>query len=378
MNINHGALYNLQGKSPVLKPLGVSNHQNATVVPLSREGPGDVLRGGVISKTGKVERSSLLYRNFSQIVFPPEAPPAATATIGDQAIYGGFIFNHFGHFILESLARLWVCQTLLDEQIVFTSSEALTNWQLEIFDILGLLDRIRILREPTVCRKLTIPNVGYRIQDYMHPDHAEFLGCSAPKEEKEITRPLWLSRAALPAQDRIEGEKELESVLLKSGWNVVHPEALPVSRQLALIESASIVAGVEGSALHAITLVKRISGPVVVFRRLFNQNYHTISTAKNIHQIDFVGAIGRCFSLGSNRYRFVSPTRSAEMLDEFRKNWEHADLKSHIDAHDLPRLSLYQDDVCAMTSPYLGAGAVGGKAALREILAVMNRKLLRR
>ena len=361
-----------------MKKLGAITLEDATVIPLSRRRAGEVLRGGVIANTGKVECSSLLYRNFSQVVFPPEAPPAATATIENQAIYGGFIFNHFGHFILESLARLWVCQTLLDEQIVFASSETLNNWQLEIFDILGLLDRIRILREPTVCRKLTIPNVGYRIQDYMHPDHAEFLGCSAPKEEKEITRPLWLSRAALPAQDRIEGEKELESVLLKSGWNVVHPEALPVSRQLALIESASIVAGVEGSALHAITLVKRISGPVVVFRRLFNQNYRTIATAKNIHQIDFIGAIGRSVSLGSNGVRFVSPRRSAEALDEFRKHWKHADLKRHIDAHDLPRLSLYQDDVCSMTSPYLGGGSVGGKAALQEILAVVNRKVLRR
>ena len=361
-----------------MKKLGAITLEDATVVPLSRGRLDEVLRGGVIANTGKIERSSLLYRNFSQVVFPPVAPPAVSATIAEESIYGGFLFSHFGHFILESLARLWVCQTVLDTPIVFASTDRPNNWQLEIFEILGLIDRIRILREPTVFRKLIVPDVGYRIQDYMHPDHAEFLGCSVPNEGKEITRPLWLSRAGLPAQDRIEGEKKVESVLLKSGWNVIHPETLPVSHQLAFIGRAPIVAGVEGSALHAVALVKRVAGPLVVFRRLFNQNYRTISTAKNIHQIDFLGAIGRGFSLGTNRFRFVSPRRSAETLDQFRKHWEHSDVKNHIDAHDLPRLSLYQDDVCSMTSPYLGGGAVGGKAALQEILAAVNRKFLRR
>lgn len=356
--------------------LSFSVLDDATVIPSYRDSSNKVDRGGIINCKGRVEKKSLLYRNFSQIIFPPSAPRRTIKKINETHIYAGFLFNHFGHFILESLARIWTARKVPDIPIVWAAAGDLNNWQREICEMLGIAGRVRTLEVPMCFRKLLLPDVGYRIQDYIHPDHAKFLAAYSPSLNEKRGPPLWLSRSALRAEQAIDGEDEFENELNKRGWDIVHPEQLSVTKQLALIANASVVAGVEGSALHAVLLVERLSGPLVVFRRLFNQNYRTIADVKNILQYDFFGAIGPSKSLFKSNLIFVSPGRSASMLDEvYRRHQEDVINGKAPYRQDLPKLSIYQDDTEQLTNFYLSNHDPGFNAAVKMLVTSIGKKI---
>ena len=70
---------------------------------------------------------------------------------------------------------------------------------------------------------------------------------------------LFLSRArhhavvaGNPARVRTDPEWErfVETRFAEAGFDVVHPEELPVSRQISLVRGADLIAGLSGSALH--------------------------------------------------------------------------------------------------------------------------------
>lgn len=348
----------------------------ATVIPLQKTKPEKVLRGGVITSDGSVERSSLLYRSFSQVVFSPKDRCVTPATIEGEYIYGGFLFDHFGHFILESLSRSWACREIDEIPIVFASSAMLKDWQADIFDVLGILDRIVVIHRPTRFKTLWLPEAGYRIQDFMHPYHAEFLGCFSSSLIEHDAKPIWLSRSALSADKRIAGEEKLEEVLRQVNWKIVCPETLSIREQLQLIASAPMVAGVEGSALHAAALIREFKGPLVVIRRLFNQNYRTISNAKGIVQYDFIGAIGRNSASDPASHQFRSPERSANLLRQLFDGLQVGDCSEQCrDPFYLPGFSIYQDDIEDVTSPFLGMTRFGGRAAVRTISATVRNRI---
>lgn len=358
--------------------LEIATLEDAIVAPIYRDSGNRVNRGGVINHKGEVEKQSLLYRNFSQIIFPPSSAASVIETCDEEHIFAGFLFNHFGHFILESLARVWAVRQVSNSPIVWATDGELNAWQREICETLGFANRVRTLKGPTRFKKLLLPDVGYRSQDYIHPNHAKFLGAYSRSQDDEKGPPLWLSRSALRGKQTISGEGEFEQALKKRGWDIVHPEQLSITKQLALIAKASVVAGVEGSALHAVVLVDQLSGPLVVFRRLFNQNYRTIASVKNIVQYDFIGAIGRSKSLIKSDLIFVSAERSASMLDEVRQRHQNDACNAEaVSVQNLPKLSIYQDDVEQLTSLNLSNQNPGLNVALNFLGTAIAEKIRR-
>ena len=62
---------------------------------------------------------------------------------------------------------------------------------------------------------------------------------------------IYLSRSKLTNDLRkIIHEEELESLLRRSGWRIVHPENLSISEQLTALDDARVIAGNLGSAMH--------------------------------------------------------------------------------------------------------------------------------
>ena len=62
---------------------------------------------------------------------------------------------------------------------------------------------------------------------------------------------VYVSRSMLPEHYRqLEGEKELEELLLECGWSICYPEKLSLSQQLEVLASARVLAGCTGSAFH--------------------------------------------------------------------------------------------------------------------------------
>jgi capsular polysaccharide biosynthesis protein len=62
---------------------------------------------------------------------------------------------------------------------------------------------------------------------------------------------LYLSRTRLADRKRSAlNEPEIEALMEARGFTIVHPQLLPIQRQIRLARSAEIIAGCDGSALH--------------------------------------------------------------------------------------------------------------------------------
>jgi hypothetical protein len=219
---------------PPTGPLRAEAFTDATVMPFTRftrqnGRPG--LRMGVFDAQGKVVPNSLLRRSFGKVGFAA----AFTAHTRDTAardprtvIFGGRLSRHFGHFLLESLAKAWYAKQHPELPVVWAwpadrPEPGYSPWQAAVFEVLGLINEPVFVSQPTRFGQVVVPDSGYRIKDFFAPQQAAFLA-AYPARRRDPGRRVWLSRA------RVDGgvihAPRLEGELAAAGWSVVRPETL--------------------------------------------------------------------------------------------------------------------------------------------------------
>jgi hypothetical protein len=213
-------------------------------------------------------------------------------TIDAPVIYGGFLIRHFGHFIHESLSRLWwlapgegmerraqeASQQLqqLNADVVFFMPEWLDNgkdllpYMEEILCLLGLpASRIRILQRPLRFRQLWIPACvwGFATDSQVLDQR---LGCdtralmrhllaSSQVEPPELDQPgkVYVTRSGLPfSLGRLIGDAVLDPLMAEAGYKVFHPEAVSLAEQIRVYSQAKDLIFMDGSSLYVLWFAK--------------------------------------------------------------------------------------------------------------------------
>ena len=274
--------------------LAVRLIKNSVVYPTIRVAshPGKLLMGVYDEDAEYVEDTVLDRRSGEQgAPVPRDLFPVVTDSDAPEAIYAGPLYYHFGHFLLESLARAWYTHQHPDVPFVWAGAHTwqgfeLRRWQLEILDILEITNPTRIIADPARFEVLHVPDIGYRYDDRFHPEHAEFLGrYQGPAQVRH--RRLWLSRSKTGGKVRDLNSEPTERRLAHAGWVIAHPETLTVREQLDHLARAEVVAGEEGSAFHALMLLKDVSAKKFhIIRRHGPEhpNMHTIGDARQVDQ----------------------------------------------------------------------------------------------
>ncbi|AFY29234.1 glycosyltransferase family 61 protein [Cyanobium gracile] len=210
--------------------------------------------------------------------------------IEPTAIFGGYLLRHFGHFLHESLSRLWwlgqgkspnslvegVRRRLQAEggDVVFfmphwlDDGKDLPAYMAEVLTGLGLpIERIRILVEPAHLRHLLIPAQcwGFRFDQ---PAWNEELGCdcrelmrnllgsydrTAAPGESTLPSPekLYVTRTGLPLQlGRLIGDVFLDRLMEAAGFRIYHPERHSIAEQIRQYSHANELVFMDGSALY--------------------------------------------------------------------------------------------------------------------------------
>jgi hypothetical protein len=238
---------------------------------------------------GSIVEELLLHRGRKHPTPPPRQ--AASAQIADARAYGGIIMQHYGHFIFESLSRHWFLKRnpgLRPVWHVLAEAAELTSWQKEIFAMLGLdVERRDLILEPTRFVSLAIPQAGAELWTSLHPQQVEALGVHAFRQPV-AGRKLWLSRSRMTRRAAVEQEHELEELLARAGWTIMHPEALAVREQLARMADAEVIAGFDGSAFHSVLLGRDVRARLVIVPRgganRVSATYDVIAKAKGLSQ----------------------------------------------------------------------------------------------
>lgn len=239
------------------KKLTYEVFDGAYIVPKSK---GNKNKGGVYRADGSPVAKSALARGKFLYQSPGKRRFNNSVEIRDEnVVFAGHYFDHFGHFLLESLARIWAISSEEDiSKIIYIPGEGVAGKFLpllrEIF--LDASIEVEILTSPVRYRKVVVPEPGIIIKKSINSNYQKYLRKISekffdPKSLEKYKEPLYLSRAGLGQKQRLAyGERELEAALQEAHIRTVRPEKLKFSDQLKLIHQHDLILGFEGSQMH--------------------------------------------------------------------------------------------------------------------------------
>ena len=183
----------------------------------------------------------------------------------EEAYFGGVLFPYYGHFIIETLSILPNIPNDNKPILFIRLNDTVCNCHSTFFDDIGLSNRVIFSNKTksTHVKKLHVldqttvvnANITYKFVNYLQ---------SLFSNEKG-TRRIYVSRDKCQ-NAKIKNEAAFQKKILKLGFEIVHPESLTIKEQVSLYESASIIIGIEGSALHTLMFCS-FPKTVVVLRR---------------------------------------------------------------------------------------------------------------
>ena len=212
------------------------------------------LAGGVFTSGGQLVSACLQPRSDGRHAVAIDQPSLVAPQPRERvqaAVFGGILFDHFGHFLLESTARLWAVSHYGDRPWIFLTDgrTSAQRYQREFLDILGLgRSQVMIVADLVEVEDLIIPAPAFI---YHHWASTAYLRAFRARAVPDTagTRPIFLSRSDTSIATTI-GELELEEVLRREAWTILAPERLSASDQVALFRSDNLIMGLQGSAMH--------------------------------------------------------------------------------------------------------------------------------
>lgn len=194
-------------------------------------------------------------------IYPPEIEVPQNLDVVDQpVVLLGNNNGHFGHFLLEGLARMWAVLSgdvsPGEDRILITNGTPQAPFARQFFEPLGIgYDEISSPLVPTLYRnvKIVSPMINYtfRVNRRLPEVHREL--SRRMKSDRRFDRPVFISRAGVRNGLHIfHGEDVLETEMSRKGFETVRPETLTFSDQMALFAKCPLIVGSIGSAFHNI------------------------------------------------------------------------------------------------------------------------------
>lgn len=248
------------------KRLGIQRVDRALCVPLERDPCASFLfKGGVYDRSGQWVASSAVTMGGRDTIKP--LPPGQVLNrfescgeglrIDGQAIYLGILHNHYGHFLCETLSRLWAIDSVDPNArlLLLITDAGVPGFVDEFFRMAGLRDRLVFVRTPLYVESLVIPDAAVIYPHFFHP---AFLRLTRSVLERVAfpsdieTAALFVSRRSLlPGYSRyVVGERMLHEAMSRAGATIVSPETLGIAEQFRLFNAHRCIVGYAGSAMH--------------------------------------------------------------------------------------------------------------------------------
>jgi len=302
-----------------MRSLDIVELKNPVLMPAIRSGlsrPKLLISG--FASDGKPHPAFVLRRHSGDSGDSPASKPERH--LRGEWIYGGVFFGHWGHFLLESLARIWMLQSIDAPKIIwhsFNPSRSMIPWQRCLLDLVGVSTAEHyFVRKPTLVDKLQVPEPGYVLGKSFN--YSQMCAMSVyPFLNVQRGRKLWLSRSRLEPEEPV-GQGVLESSLSSHGWTIFHPQEHSPEVQLNKMSQAEIIGGFEGSAFHTLILGSDIRARIRIVnkRPAIGLNYHIIASAKKMNQVVCRIPLAYSHSQGGKMiYRLKDVSAAVDLID---------------------------------------------------------------
>lgn len=233
---------------------------------------------GILHSDGRYCPEGALWRRYRPLTVEPLMPEGPVETLKGRWLWGGVLWAHFGHFLVESTARLWALEHLPGdiEGILYIPKrprvgDQIRSFQRDFIDLMSPDLPMRVATEPMQVEELIVPGQGFGLGDitkgtktFRDAIHSRF----ARDIEPDGASKIYLSRSALGlGKGGMLGEERLESFLRAEGYDIFYPEKYPLKVQLARYKAAKHVIAADGSALHLYSMVGRSDQNVAMILR---------------------------------------------------------------------------------------------------------------
>ena len=281
--------------------------QHATILPLRKDPSLQFGRGGVVDSDGNyVDLSCIPLR--VQHSYPFEN----TEYKDEKVVYCGYLINHWGHFLIEAVTRLWYFMEnddTVDKYVFFIEEGAareITGNYLEFLKLLKIWDRLEIINRPTTYREVIVPELGIVCRESYTPKLLKVFEAVA---ENVVVDPSWetyekifYSRSQLAKGKPFEfGFDCIDNFFEKNGYAILYPEKVPLGQMIHYIRNSKVVASLSGSLPHNMLFAKQGQKLEIVERLVINDDNQTdvnrmkeldvtyIDANMPVYSVNFVG-----------------------------------------------------------------------------------------
>ncbi len=248
-------------------------YENAVMVPDRVNFYMDSL-AAVYTEDKKLIASAVLRRHHAKNLYVPYIDPMLNREI--EAIYGGILITqNIGHFILDSLPRLWFAKENPHLPIVWNNTlpndSPLQDYHKEIFEILGIKNEHIFTYKPTCIKKLHVPSALHLFYEYETQELFDYLG---QYENKEVIKgkKIFVVREGETKLRGYINNDEIEQYALENGYTFLYPTKISIKERLDEFSSAEEILGIEGSSFYLLLLLKNKVNRVVQLPR-FDYSY---------------------------------------------------------------------------------------------------------
>ena len=270
-----------------------------------------------------------------------------------EGIWCGLVGLHYGHMIADFSMRIAASAASdPDLPLIFALPEhpefTPPVYFRQMLDALGVeRRRVVLVREPVLVGALHVFPQAERLYgggpSRAHLDLMDRL-FGPPDASVMDLDTVYLSRSRVDRGGQIAGEGYLEERLAETGVQVIHPQALAVTEQIALYRRARKLIFSEGSAVHTLQLVGRIGADVAVLVRRPRRWLARASLRPRARSLTYLSAVddlvrGLGRSARAQRHRGISILNEDRLLREFARIgidlaplWDCADYRARRDA----------------------------------------------
>lgn len=224
-----------------------------------------------------------LFRGSVRFFRAPPTPGSSIKRLPGRHLWGGFLFHHFGHFLCESVSRLWAAQAVNFESIVFaprtTDIKVLAKYQQQFIELLGVERQIQLIQEPSEIEELIVPGQGFGLGRIARgtPEFRAMAARLAERIEPAGAERIYISRAGVGGSGGILHESIIERNMAEAGYTIYHPQKHPLEAQLAQFKAATHIVGLDSSAFHLAGYVAHPSQRYcIVLRRNMTAFYNIV------------------------------------------------------------------------------------------------------
>ncbi len=235
----------------------------------------------VVDQAGAPVVDALTFRKSALNIctFVDRSKPLEAERLKGRYLFAGEYWAHFGHFLFESLARLWALDHLavpLDGIIFYSPRGRVAldpaSFQVQILATLGIDVPIHLVSKPTEVDELLVPRQACGLGGLASGTpsvRAFFQNRLRRQAAKPGVERLYLSRLGYRMRrGGMFAEKVLQRNLERHGYVAYMPERHSIQDQIATYLGASKIVAPDSSALHMFGFVgKPEQDLAIVLRR---------------------------------------------------------------------------------------------------------------